>query len=233
MNNARENILQRLRQQSNMATNTKNIPKVPVYIPNYHWTREQRVEKLSQHLQAVHAQVFRVKKDNWTNTLFDILAQKSVSNLLLDTTGYLGQEIATNNSAVEKLSLKLSDYPVTSTSSKTTSPKTISPKTRLFSQISAGLTSTKGAIAETGSLIVWPTVQEPRLSSLIPPIHIAIVDADKIYNSFAQAMSEQQWAEQMPTNALLISGPSKTADIEQVLAYGVHGPKELIVIIQE
>jgi L-lactate dehydrogenase complex protein LldG len=35
----------------------------------------------------------------------------------------------------------------------------------------------------------------------------------------------------MPTNALLISGPSKTADIQQVIAYGVHGPKQLIVLL--
>jgi L-lactate dehydrogenase complex protein LldG len=35
----------------------------------------------------------------------------------------------------------------------------------------------------------------------------------------------------MPTNALLISGPSKSADIEQTLAYGVHGPKELVILL--
>ena len=46
-------------------------------------------------------------------------------------------------------------------------------------------------------------------------------------------MKAQNWAAGMPTNALLISGPSKTADIEQTLAYGVHGPKELIVLIIE
>ena len=40
-----------------------------------------------------------------------------------------------------------------------------------------------------------------------------------------------QWSDKMPTNALLISGPSKSADIEQTLAYGVHGPKELVVLL--
>ena len=48
---------------------------------------------------------------------------------------------------------------------------------------------------------------------------------------FTEAMSSERWQEGMPTNVLLISGPSKTADIELVLTFGVHGPKELIVLI--
>ena len=46
-------------------------------------------------------------------------------------------------------------------------------------------------------------------------------------------MREQHWNAGMPSNALLISGPSKTADIEQTRAYGIHGPKELIVLLVE
>ena len=77
-----------------------------------------------------------------------------------------------------------------------------------------------------------PDVHEPRLMSLVPPIHIALLETDKLYTTFAEAMQEQAWVQKgMPTNALLISGPSKSADIEQTLAYGVHGPKELVVIL--
>ena len=98
-------------------------------------------------------------------------------------------------------------------------------------ELDASVTSTVGGIAESGSLILWPTPQEPRLMSLVPPVHIAILEANKIYHTFNEAMEQQHWADQMPTNALLISGPSKTADIELVLTFGVHGPKELIVLV--
>ena len=53
--------------------------------------------------------------------------------------------------------------------------------------------------------------------SLVPPVHTALLHANTIYENFAQAMHQLQWAQQMPTNALLISGPSKTVDIEQTL----------------
>ena len=80
-------------------------------------------------------------------------------------------------------------------------------------------------------MILWPTPDEPRLMSLAPAVHIAVLEASKIHDSLASAMRTERWAERMPTNALLISGPSKTADIELVLTFGVHGPKELIVLV--
>lgn len=64
-------------------------------------------------------------------------------------------------------------------------------------------------------------------------MHFAILKASEVYDNFYEVQQQQQWAGGMPTNALLVSGPSKTADIEQVLAYGAHGPKDLIVLILE
>ena len=97
--------------------------------------------------------------------------------------------------------------------------------------VDAAVTATRGGIAETGTLILWPSAGEPRLMSLLPPVHVALVEAKQIYGTLTEAMTAQNWSAGMPTNALLISGPSKTADIEQTLAYGVHGPKDLLVIV--
>jgi L-lactate dehydrogenase complex protein LldG len=67
----------------------------------------------------------------------------------------------------------------------------------------------------------------------VPPSHFALLDADKIFDNLFEAMSTQGWGADgnMPTNALLISGPSKTADIQVTLAYGAHGPKELVILL--
>ena len=102
-------------------------------------------------------------------------------------------------------------------------------KPELFASVDAAVTTTRGAIAETGSLILWPSADEPRLMSLVPPVHVALLETDKVFETFEEAM--QGWGDAMPPNALLISGPSKTADIEQTLAYGVHGPKRLVVVL--
>jgi L-lactate utilization protein LutC len=92
-------------------------------------------------------------------------------------------------------------------------------------QIDAGITSVRAGVAETGAVVLWPTPHEPRLMSLVPPVHVAVLDADTIYSSLAEMMAAENWAAGMPTNALLISGPSKTADIEFTLVFGVHGPQ--------
>ena len=106
-------------------------------------------------------------------------------------------------------------------------------KEELFWNVDASLTSTLGGIAATGTIVLWPDRHEPRLMSLVPPVHIALLKASELHDNLYDMMVSQDWAAGLPTNVLLVSGPSKTADIEQVLAYGAHGPRELIVLVLE
>ena len=97
--------------------------------------------------------------------------------------------------------------------------------------VDAAIITTRGGIPETCLWILWTTPDEPVLMLLIPPIHLVVLYADTIFNTFWEAVNTEQWNSGMPNNVLLISGPSKTADIEQTLVYGVHGCKELVVLL--
>ena len=66
--------------------------------------------------------------------------------------------------------------------------------------------------------------------SLVPPIHIALFDTTTLYDDFYNAMHGEHMPAGMPTNVVLISGPSKTSDIQLTLAFGAHGPRDLVVL---
>jgi L-lactate dehydrogenase complex protein LldG len=99
--------------------------------------------------------------------------------------------------------------------------------------VDAGFTVARSGIASTGTLIVAPDAGSPRTMSLVPPLHIALVYAHSLHADLHAAMRAEHWQAGMPTNLVMISGPSKTSDIQQTLAYGAHGPRELWVVIVE
>lgn len=104
-------------------------------------------------------------------------------------------------------------------------------KDELFDAIDAGVTGVDAGIADTGTLVLRPGAQEPRTLSLVPAVHVAVVMASRLYASLPVALRALSLPDDMPSNLLLISGPSKTADIQQTLAYGAHGPKELVIVL--
>lgn len=104
-------------------------------------------------------------------------------------------------------------------------------KEHLFNAVPAGLTVADCAVAGNGTLVLRSGPQQPRSLSLVPPVHLCLIDAARIHADMASALAAEAWAGAMPSNLIYISGPSKTADIQQTLAYGAHGPKELIVFI--
>ena len=97
-----------------------------------------------------------------------------------------------------------------------------------------GLTTAQAAIAETGTLVLESESERHRLVSLVPPVHIAIIDAANICLTLGEALETVRRAGPagMSPTVTLITGPSRTADIELTLAIGVHGPQELYVIVR-
>jgi len=104
-------------------------------------------------------------------------------------------------------------------------------KGELFDAVDAAVTSADAGIADTGTLLLRPGAGEPRTLSLVPGVHVAVLMASRLYASLPAMLRALSPRDEMPTNLLLVSGPSKTADIQQTLAYGAHGPKELAIVI--
>ncbi|HEY3039630.1 MAG TPA: lactate utilization protein [Pyrinomonadaceae bacterium] len=96
-----------------------------------------------------------------------------------------------------------------------------------------GISTAQAAIAETGTLVLESESEKHRLVSLVPPVHIAIVEAGSICLTLGEALARLQGSEARELSATItfITGPSRTADIELTLAIGVHGPQELYVIV--
>jgi L-lactate dehydrogenase complex protein LldG len=184
--------------------------------------RDAKIERLTALMTAIRTEVHEVAADDWVEALKALARERQWKTLLYGPEGPIGPAISSAwpAEAADLPELIAYDEPVETF------------KERLF-QIDAGITSVRSAVADTGAIVLWPTPQEPRLLSLVPPVHVAVLDADTIHNSMTEMMTIENWAGGMPTNALLISGPSKTADIEFTLVFGVHGPKELILLIRK
>lgn len=99
--------------------------------------------------------------------------------------------------------------------------------------VDCGITTSLGGIAETGSAVVVPTPAEPRLLSLAVPVHLVVVEVAALVPTLNDWIATGRYQDEVPTNLVLISGASRTADIELVLAMGVHGPKTLLVALIE
>jgi len=95
------------------------------------------------------------------------------------------------------------------------------------SEIKIGLTGALAGIAETGSLVLPSGPGRPLTASLLPEIHLAVLRADTIYENLAQVLNLPDIKESAAV--VLVSGPSRTGDIEMTHTIGVHGPVEVHV----
>ncbi|MEX2475287.1 lactate utilization protein C [Marinobacter sp.] len=219
---ARSNILNKLRTSLEGTVPRPDEFDEALVTGPWRYPPQERVAQLRTLMEAVHTDVHEIAEADWPDVVAQLLAQRDIASLLYAPATPHGQML---NQAwqdrADTPQLRAYDRPIEQW------------KAELFNDVPASLTGTVGAIAATGSLVLWPDRHEPRLMSLVPPVHIALLRASEIHDNFYDLITAHNWAAGMPTNALLVSGPSKTADIEQILAYGAHGPKELIVLVLE
>ncbi|WP_303785572.1 lactate utilization protein C [Azovibrio restrictus] len=205
---ARQNILARLRQS----------PVVSLPEPSLDaWTRQlsqaDYLHSLETQLSTAHAEVIHAHPEGWRRTVEEVCNRYQIRSLMLPNLPDLltswegGPDLIRFDQPMEAL------------------------KATLFDRIDAGLTLAECAIADTGTLVILSSPEQPRSLSLVPPIHICLLDATRLYPDMPTALKQEQWSAAMPTNLIFVSGPSKTADIQQTLAYGAHGPKALVVIL--
>ncbi len=220
--NAKDRILGKLRASLEGTTPVADDYDVGLVTDPWRYPAAERIARLRQMLEAVHGETIVTTAAAWPQCVVEALAARNIGELLVSPATAHGCRLAEHvREQGADLRLKGYERPVEEW------------KDELFFRTPASLTGTLGGIAATGSLVLWPTPQEPRLMSLVPPLHIALLKASEVRDNLFELMHAQRWTDGLPTNALLVSGPSKTADIQQTLAYGAHGPKALLVLILE
>lgn len=216
---ARSNILAKLKQQIEGADYDKLPEETSYQYPVL--THLEQVNQFVTLLEANHAEVIKLNHHEIPNIVSQLLKQRDISSLMMGNNNSCA-EFDLENKIDKSITVNKYDFDLYASQEN---------KNNLFDNTPASITESHCSISATGSIVLWPTVDEPRALSLVPPLHFVIVDAKKIHQDFASLINAQQWQGKLPTNVVLVSGPSKTADIQQTLAYGAHGPKELIVLL--
>lgn len=95
-----------------------------------------------------------------------------------------------------------------------------------------GVTGCEYLVAETGTVVLRSSPEAPRALSLLPRAHVVIAREGRLLSTTASCLERLRADRSSPSSCItLVTGPSRTADIEKVLVKGVHGPKDLYVIL--
>jgi L-lactate dehydrogenase complex protein LldG len=174
-------------------------------------------EQMAAALRAAHAEVLFSNGCNWPNQLAEKIRAEGIRNVLLDF--YSAEGRALRAALPPEIDCMSFQAPLEHW------------KQELFDTVAAGFTVARSGIAQTGTLIIEPDSGTPRTVSLVPPLHIALLYRHTLHADLFSAARNESWSSGMPSNLILVSGPSKTSDIQQTLAYGAHGPRKLWVVI--
>jgi L-lactate dehydrogenase complex protein LldG len=96
-----------------------------------------------------------------------------------------------------------------------------------------GVTGALVGVASSGSVLIAAGTESSRLTSLLPPGHLVVLPVERLIAGFEELFASLPGHLEGASSAVLVTGPSRTADIEMVLVQGVHGPRNVHVLLVE
>jgi L-lactate dehydrogenase complex protein LldG len=187
------------------------------------WPRDLLIERFSAALTAIAGRVQRAADDRTAiTTLVNICRERGVSRVLSWDPRWIALDGLPAAMAAAGIDLDLGMV-----------PRGDARTTRLaaLESLQIGLTGSLAGIAESGTVAVVSGPGRSRLASLLPPVHIAVLRAERLYASLDAFFAAHPDVADAGSNLVLITGPSRTADIEMTLTRGVHGPGEVHVVL--
>ncbi|WP_341678847.1 LUD domain-containing protein [Niveibacterium sp. SC-1] len=214
--NARERILGKLRAHAPSSPVPRPDPGA-VHLGEHDAEPTAAIQRFAERLRAQRAEVIETTASDWPTALAQVLQTKGLHTLLADPAAPSTPVL--HPALPQEVTLHLFERPLAEY------------KPTLFHEIDAGFTEADCGLVHPGALVMRTGPAEPRTLSLVPPVHIILLRTERLFPNLLTAMRAQDWPQAMPTNLVMVSGPSKTSDIQQTLAFGAHGPRQLIVLL--
>lgn len=208
---ARENVLHKVRTALGRSAGQAIPPPPPVRLSVPDVDAEARAASFLERIEALAGRTLRVREP--------AAACDYIANL---TTGRMA--IASNAPFLRECG-------ITGLPGVRTGVTAREPLRELCATADFGITSADHALADTGTLVMLSSREEARMISLLPPVHIAVVPLQRILSGLDELFTVLPDPMEASSSMVLITGPSRTADIEQILVRGVHGPGEIHVIV--
>lgn len=193
---------------------------------------EQLAERFELELQSLGCNTYRASTlGEMSETLFSILEQTNVEGVVLSRNPIIGR--LQIRSMLASRGIRVLGWPASAEGLQEAS----SFRDECFAA-GAGITGADFALAETGSLVLTSANEGSQLASLAPPVHIALYRRSQLRASLDEVLqhlpvSRAPGQASPARSVVFISGTSRTADIEQILVRGVHGPRSVHAILVE
>lgn len=203
---ARTDIINELKS----APKGKSVPR-PVMPPLHEtaFNREQMIKRFTDELAAQTGRVYQASsKEELLQFLMEIILAEQLKRIISYTGGIvsgldLGRKVFSDRDALREAAFGAD----------------------------AGITYADFAVAETGTVGIIFNENQPRLASIAPPVHVALVPIDRLYPVYENVIEKVFLRNaDIPSQFCFITGPSATADIQATPFKGMHGPKKIFVI---